>query len=314
MKVKFWGVRGSIPTPGPSTVQYGGNTSCVEIRTDDDQLLIVDAGTGIRELGLSLLGKGQVKGNLFFSHTHWDHIHGWPFFIPAFIPGNEFVLHGPVHYNERLESIISGQMNYSYFPVKLEHMAAKISFVELKECSFEVGDVKVTAQYLHHPILVLGYRFEQNGKAVVTMFDHEKYSNIFSGKKKEDEAHDDIDDLLFGGGDDSKAEEEASEIVDEMNKRVVEFARGADIAIVDAQYTAEEYPTKVGWGHSTVTDAIDLGVNANIKRVAIFHHEPTRNDAGMDKIEQFCAEEIMRRGMLGKLEVFAAREGYEITL
>lgn len=316
MKVKFWGTRGSIPTPGPSTVKYGGNTTCLEIRTDDDKLLIVDAGTGIRELGLSLLGQGAIEASIFITHTHWDHIHGWPFFIPAFIPGNRFTLHGPVHYNEKLEDIISGQMKYEYFPVKLEHMASEISFVELKETTFEVEGVKITAKYLHHPILVLGYRFEQNGKAVVTVFDHEKYSNIFTQKEKEEEGEkDDIDDLLFGSSEkDADAEKEAEEAVDEMNRLVIEFAGNADLAIVDAQYTDEEYPDKVGWGHSTVEDAIKLGINANIKKVALIHHEPTRPDPKMEEIEEFCAGEILKRGMAGKLEVFAAREQFEVTI
>ncbi|MFH1537564.1 MAG: MBL fold metallo-hydrolase [bacterium] len=314
MKVKFWGTRGSIPTPGPSTVKYGGNTTCLEIRTDDDKLFIVDAGTGIRELGLSLLGKGQIEANVFISHTHWDHIHGWPFFIPAFIPGNSFTIYGPVHYDQKLEEIISGQMHYSYFPVKLEHMASKISFVELKETTFELEGVHVTAKYLHHPILVLGYRFEQNGKTVVTMFDHEKYSNIFVQKEKKEEK-DDLDDLLFGSSeDDENAEKEAGEAVEEMNRRVVEFARNADLAIVDAQYTDEEYPSKIGWGHGTMEDAIKLAANANIRRVALIHHEPTRPDEAMEKIEDFCAGEILKRGMSGKHEVFAAREKFEVEI
>ncbi|MEW5944906.1 MAG: MBL fold metallo-hydrolase [bacterium] len=310
MKIKFWGVRGSIPTPGPSTVKYGGNTPCIEIRTDDDKLFIVDAGTGIRELGLSLLGKGQIRASIFISHTHWDHIHGFPFFVPAFVPGNEITIYGPTHYNERLEDIVSGQMKYSYFPVKLEHLRAKIEFVELKESTFELDGVKVTARYLHHPILVLGYRFEQGGRSVVTQYDHERYSDVFKGGR---ESKDELDELLFGGGDEGNGAE-AGTIVDELNERVVEFARDADVLIRDAQYTEEEYKTKAGWGHSTVEEAIDVGIKANVKRVVLFHHDPVSDDAELERREEFCARELVKRGKAGSLQVFAAREKWEIEL
>ena len=313
MRVKFWGVRGSIPTPGPHTVRYGGNTACIELfPKDDDTEFIIDLGTGVRELGLNLMGRGKpVNANIFLSHTHWDHIHGFPFFVPAFIPGNKLVIHGPVNFNERLEDIVSGQMKYSYFPIKLDHMAADISFVELKESTFEIDGVKITTQYLNHPILVLGYRFEYDGKIFVTEYDTEPYQNMFKGKDEED----DMDDLLFGDMDDDEddkdAEEDADPIVDEMNQRVVDFAKDADLLVFDAQYTAAEYPSKIGWGHSTVEDSIRVGAEAGCKSVAIFHHDPTRSDDALDEIEEFCAGEVLRVKRPDML-VFAAREGLEI--
>lgn len=312
MRVKFWGVRGSIPTPGPKTVRYGGNTPSMEFYPADDEepLFIIDCGTGVRELGLALMGKRKaIKANVFLSHTHWDHIHGFPFFVPAFVPGNKFVIHGPVNFNEKLEDIVSGQMKYSYFPVKLEHMAADISFVELKECSFEIDGIKITTQYLNHPILTLGYRFEYDGKVFVTMYDNEQYQNVF---KKEDKH--DLDDLLFGDSSsslDEEAEHEADAIVDEMNKRAVDFVRDADLLIFDAQYTAAEYPSKIGWGHSTIEDALRVSKEGNVKRLAFFHHEPTRNDEGMELLEDFCAGELMKQKRPDAM-VFAAREGLEI--
>jgi phosphoribosyl 1,2-cyclic phosphodiesterase len=312
MRVKFWGVRGSIPTPGPKTMRYGGNTSCIEFYPkDDDTLFIIDCGTGIRELGLALMGKGKpINANIFLSHTHWDHIHGFPFFVPAFIPGNKLVVHGPVNFNERLEDIVSGQMKYTYFPVKLEHMAADIKFVELKESTFECEGVKVTTQYLNHPILVLGYRFEYDGKIFVTEYDTEPYQNLFEGGGEDDGG---MDDLLFGSDDalDKKAHEEADPIVAEMNRRTVEFARDADLLILDAQYTAAEYPSKIGWGHGTIEDGIDIGCEGNIKRVAFFHHDPTRFDDHIEELEDFCAKELLRRKRPDVM-MFAACEGVEI--
>jgi len=318
MKVKFWGVRGSIPTPGPSTVRYGGNTPCIEIlpKGDGGPLFIIDCGTGIRELGLDLMGRGlPIHANIFLSHTHWDHIHGFPFFVPAFIPGNKFVIHGPVNFNERLEDIVSGQMKYSYFPVKLDHMAADIKFVELKESTFEIEGVKVTTQYLNHPILVLGYRFEYDGRVMVTEYDTEPYQNMFQG-----DDDDDMDDLLFGGSQedeeeehiiDQEAHDEADPIVSEMNQRVVDFAKDADLVVFDAQYTAAEYPSKVGWGHSTVDDAIRIATQGNAKRLALFHHDPTRPDNALDEIEEYCAGELLRLKR-PDIMMFAARERLEL--
>lgn len=325
MKVKFWGVRGSIPSPGPRTMRVGGNTSCLEILPGDDSHIIVDAGTGIRELGLNMMGRGnvgRVRANLFLSHTHWDHIHGFPFFVPAFIPGNEITIHGPVNsLNESLKDIVSGQMHYSYFPVPLQHLGSKIDFKELKEGPpFYVDKVKVSTQYLNHPILVLGYRFEYKGKVVVTEFDTEPYSNIFKKENKKD----DLDDFLFGDdgddegndtGDDSapSAFDEAANVADEMNKRIVTFAKDADLLIFDAQYTAEEYPSKVGWGHGTYDDAIRVATEANVKRLAFFHHDPTRNDDAIDEIETYINNKLKKMGR-EDVHIFAAREGMEIDI
>jgi len=338
VKVRFWGVRGSIPSPGPKTMRVGGNTTCLEILPGDGQHMIVDAGTGIRELGLDLMARGtagKLKTNLFLSHTHWDHIHGFPFFVPAFIPGNRIALYGPVNaLNESLKEIMTKQMHYSYFPVPLHHLGAKMSFDELKEGPpFDVDGVKVTAKYLNHPVTVLGYRFEYKGKVVVTEFDTEPYQNIFS---KEDDQKDDFDDFLFGddfekevgppvGADEpseqdpegkTSAEEdyyEAEKAAKEMNQRVIELARDADLLIFDAQYTAEEYQGKVGWGHSTYDDAIRVATEANVKRLAFSHHDPTRNDDAIDEIEKYVNDQLVSMNRTD-VHIFAAREGMEIDV
>ncbi len=303
-------------------MNIGGNTSCMEILPGGDRHFIIDMGTGIRELGLDMMGRGnigRVNAHIFLSHTHWDHIHGFPFFVPAFIPGNKFRMYVPVNsLNEKLEDIVSGQMKYSYFPVPLDHMASSMEFIELKEGPpFEIEGVKVTAKYLNHPILVLGYRFEYNGKIVVTEFDTEPYSNIFN----EEEEGDDMDDFLFGGSgkdsanvtSDEESINEGSKVADDMNRRVVELARDADLLIFDAQYTTEEYPTKVGWGHSTFDDAINVATQANVKRLAFFHHDPTRYDEELEQIEKDCQLKVKKMGR-NDVHVFAAREGMEIDL
>lgn len=316
MKVKFWGVRGSIPTPGLRTVRVGGNTSCIEIRPDDDRLFIMDAGTGIRELGLDIMRRGnigRVRAHIFLSHTHWDHIHGFPFFVPAFIPGNQLQFYGPVNYNERLEDIVSGQMKYSYFPVKLDHMAAKIGFTELKESTFTVEDVRVSAKYLNHPILTLGYRFEYGGKVVVTLYDTEPYTDVFKEAKKD--TTDKMDDFLFGASEGSEDDEsnEGQKVADEMNQRIIDFAHNADLLIFDAQYTTPEFPSKIGWGHSTFEDALNVGIQAKCKRVAFFHHEPTRSDDELDAIESEMRGKLEKQGVK-HLHSFVATEGMEIEL
>ncbi len=312
MKVKFWGVRGSIPTPGLKTVRVGGNTACIEIQPDAERLFIMDAGSGIRELGLDIMRRGnigRVKAHIFLSHTHWDHIHGFPFFVPAFIPGNQLMFYGPVNYNERLEDIVSGQMKYSYFPVKLDHMAAKISFTELKECTFSVEDVRVSAKYLNHPILTLGYRFEYDGKVVVTCYDTEPYTDVF----KEEKHDSDMDEFLFGSAAEDEESSEGLKVAEEMNQRIVDFARNADILIYDSQYTAAEFSTKIGWGHSTFDDAINVGVAANCKRVAFFHHEPTRSDDELEAIETEMRVKLEKQG-IRHLHAFIATEGMEVDV
>lgn len=297
MRLRIWGVRGSLPAPGPKTLKYGGNTSCVEIRAGDE-LLIVDAGTGVRELGNSLLAeyKGKpIKASIFLTHTHWDHIHGLPFFIPAYIPGNEFAIHGPVSMDEKLEDILGNQMKYSYFPIKLRNMQAKKTFHELQEGSYDIGEVKVKTKYLNHPVLTLGYRFEHNGKAICVITDTEPYYNLFGDETGQDGMPD---------------EDEIKEILADMNSMLADFIREADIAIYDSQYTAEEYSTKVGWGHSTFDGVTEICKIAGVKKLLYFHHDPDRSDQALDDI----VDEM--RKALGDfpMEVDAAREGADLEI
>lgn len=306
MKLKFWGVRGSIPTPGPKTVRYGGNTPCIEFRPfEDDTLFILDCGTGLRELGMHLMataqGKGPIIADIFLSHTHWDHLHGFPFFVPAFIPGNKFFIRGPVDFDERLEDIFKGQMKYQYFPVKLSEMASTIEFEELKEGTFFFKGVEVQAKYLNHPILVLGYRFVVNGKVFVYATDTEPYYNMFTSL--EDAAP----------GEDDPADAMAEEMVAEENMKVEDFCSGADLVIYDAQYTEAEYAPKRGWGHTAMEYVIDSMSRVGVKAVALFHHDPTRTDEDLEAQIKRLRERASGQGS-GTLKVFAAWEGQEVTI
>ncbi len=182
--VRFWGVRGSIPCPGPDTVKYGGNTTCLEIRADK-RLIIIDLGTGAKPLADYLQANDSKQGpldiDIFITHTHWDHIMGFPMFAPVFVPGTKLRIRGPVSYNDdTLASIIGDQLSYRYWPIRQSELSAKIEYMELKEISVDLGDgLKVRTKYLNHPILSLGYRFEYKGKSIVTAFDHEPFRNLF---------------------------------------------------------------------------------------------------------------------------------------
>jgi len=297
VQVTFWGTRGSIAAPGPRTVRYGGNTSCVEIRADDGTLIICDSGTGIRELGLHLLAKQEeVHGHVFFSHTHWDHIQGWPFFIPAFMKGNEFTLHALAGINYSLDRVMANQMEYTYFPVRLDEMNAKINFDEVREGQVTVDGVKVTAHYLNHTSICLGYRFEADGKTIVYASDTEPHGIALAPTT---------------GEHDPRADREPHFVHDE-DRRLAEFVEGADLLILDAQYTDEEYSSKVGWGHSTTSYATDIGVLGKVERLALFHHDPVRADDELDEIVATACNRAATYGATTK--IFGAAEGITVQL
>lgn len=300
MKVRFWGTRGSIPTPGASTLRYGGNTSCVEVRTNAGTLLIFDCGTGLRELGNSLLG-GEIQGHIFLSHTHWDHIQGFPFFIPAFLPGNRFDIYAGKEIDKKLADVLSGQMEYQYFPVTLDRMESKILFHELPECRFEIDDVRITVQYLNHTSLCLGYRIESDGRVVCYCTDVEPNARVFLRAEAQESAFDATD-----------LEQTLAAIVHQEDRRYARFVEGADLIIHDAMYTQIEYPSKVGWGHSSAEFATDLAMLVRARRLALFHHEPVHDDAVIDEMVMNCRRRCAERKR--PLEVIGAAEGLEIAV
>ena len=235
MIIKFWGVRGSIPCPGPDTVEFGGNTACVEIRFEDiDRYIIIDAGSGIRALGNYILQndlpKGPLRTDIFITHTHWDHIMGFPFFVPIYLPGSQLNIYGPVTYEEEgLDKIIGSQLSYRYFPVRHSELSAEINYHPLKECSMDLGDdIWVTTKYLNHPILCLGYRFEYKGRVFCTAYDTEPFKNVFP-TDPEDPSYDEA------------AAVEGEEVAAEENEKISNFFTGADLLLHDSQYTRKEY-------------------------------------------------------------------------
>lgn len=274
MEIKFWGVRGSIPCPGPRTMKYGGNTSCLELRFNGlKRIIIIDAGSGIRELGNYLITnefyQKPIAAEIFLTHTHWDHIHGFPFFAPIYLQDATFTIYGPAVFDDStLEDAMAWQLTYRHFPIRLGELASKIEYVELKEDRFDLGDgITLFTKFLNHPVLCLGYRFEYNKKVLCTAYDTEPYKS---------------------------------------NQQLHEFYKGADLLIHDAQYSHDEYKSsKIGWGHTSIEHAITEGKKANVKRLALFHHEPTRTD---DQIEAFT-KKYCSPDNTGNTEVFFAREG-----
>jgi phosphoribosyl 1,2-cyclic phosphodiesterase len=290
MKVKFWGVRGSIASPGPHTVRYGGNTTCIEIRTDNNELIILDAGTGIFPLSQTLLAELPVKANVFITHSHWDHIQGLPFFIPNFIPGNVLRLHGafdPVS-GKGVEQVMSVQLQYSYFPVREAEMKCTFEYITLMPGeSIQVGSATVTPYLLNHPVINFGYRIECNGKSVFFTGDHEPPYNIYEA------------------GDAEFAEYQS--FVDEKEQAILAAMRGVDVLIADTSYTAQEYPAKKGWGHGTFKTSIEAANKVGAKVLYCTHHEPTRSD---DALEAAFAQALADHApKSGGPDIRLAREG-----
>lgn len=280
MHVRFFGTRGSIATPGPQTLRYGGNTSCVEVTTKSGTLIVLDMGTGAAVLGRELVTRGEpLRGHILISHTHWDHIQGIPFFAPLFVPGSEWDIYAPRGFSQTLRDTLAGQMQYTYFPVSLEQLGATIRYHELVEGWLQIGDVEVTARYLNHPGLTLGYRLQADGVSLVYACDHEPHSRT----------------LAMG----------TSEISGE-DRRHAEFLVDADLVVHDAQYLASEYPLKVGWGHSTVEYAVAVARLAGVRQLALTHHDPERDDDAIDDV----IGSLPRTDM----HVFAAAEGQEFVL
>jgi ribonuclease BN (tRNA processing enzyme) len=271
---------------------------------DPKRLIIIDAGSGIRELGDSLCNghpiAGDVKAEIFLTHTHLDHILGLPFFAPLYNPKTRVKIYGPVTCEEDLiEDVIGGQLSYRYFPVRQHELAAKIDYIDLKEGIYDLGDgIKLTAKYLNHPLLSLGYRIECHGKVICTAYDTEPFYNVFDT----DPASPSYDELLVSEGEMAAQEE---------NRRMEEFFNGADILIHDGQYTMAEYDCgKKGWGHSPIEYAIEAAQRAMVKRLAICHHDPLRTDSQIDELSHtFCSG-----GTIENMGFFFAREGMEVRI
>ena len=290
MELRFWGTRGSIATPGPSTVRYGGNTSCVEVTTGAGKRFIFDCGTGARSLGAWLMSNAAkpIEATIILSHTHWDHIQGFPFFTPLFVAGNRFLVCGPHGAHTSLPSVLAGQMEYTYFPVELKQLGASIEYRDLTEGTHDIAGTRVSAQFLNHPAIALGYRIEADGASLLYLCDHEPYWH----------------ELWHSGEEPGKL----SSILHDGDRRHAEFMQNADVVIHDAQYTPEEYPAKKNWGHSTYAYATQVAVAAGVKRLFLTHHDPGHDDAFIDEIEGRARELVA--SLHSPLQVSCAKEGY----
>jgi phosphoribosyl 1,2-cyclic phosphodiesterase/ActR/RegA family two-component response regulator len=297
-RIRFWGVRGSIPTPGIQTAIFGGNTSCVEVRVGD-RVIILDAGSGIRALGQSLMREFRDKPlniTMLVTHTHWDHIQGFPFFLPAYNPkvnvrivGYEGAVHG-------LRAALFEQMQSAFFPVGLNQMASHVTFEELSDMEFELDGIKVRAIFANHPGICLGYRLSTPSGDIVYMPDHEAYERHEIERQKL-------------AGENSQPGLDYARAQDE---KVVDFIREADVVIGDTQYDATEYPSRLGWGHTCVDDAVDLALRAGVKKLFLFHHDPDHYDNKMTELTADAEEKVAAAG--SSMTVSAAREGTEYVL
>jgi phosphoribosyl 1,2-cyclic phosphodiesterase len=296
MRVKFWGTRGSLPTPGKDTVRYGGNTPCLEVRLHKENLVIFDAGTGIRGLGDALMATGEsVKAFMAISHPHWDHIQGFPFFKPLFISGNEFTILGAESRNLKLRQMISDQMDKVYFPIQLNELKAKIKFRPVAEETVPIFDATLSSIYVNHPRFALGYRLNVGSHSLVYISDNEPFDRELARSVKN------VDKKIVAA---------YMKVKGDPNQRIFDFCRGADILIHDTTYTPEEYVNHVGWGHSHYLFSLKIADEADVKRLVLFHHEQTHSDEKVDEILATCTREIRTRNY--RFECIAAAEGMEL--
>ncbi len=282
MEIIVRGTRGSIPAPGKDTVIYGGNTTCIEIKpiASEEDVIIIDAGSGIRKLGLSLLKDKKIKHiHLFLTHSHWDHIQGFPFFVPAYIPTYNIHIYGCPPAYTKLQEILSDQMEYRYFPVNFNELSSNISFHNFCESQLEVAGIKITTIENNHPGTAWGLKFMENSKTFVFMTDNELNLTPKSPNKWID---------------------------------YVKFIKGADIFFHDAQYTEEEMPNKIGWGHSSFEQAFKLAVEGGVKNLFFFHHDPERTDKELKKIVRTFQKKIDEKNL--PLKCYGAAENTIIEL
>lgn len=284
LNVRVWGTRGSIPTPGARTVRYGGNTPCLEVRTPAGWLVILDAGTGIRELGRDLLGRPAaaegIRGDVFLTHAHWDHIQGIPFFAPIFGRGNHFTIHGSRALERSVDRVVRDQMSPVVFPVTFEELAATVDFREVAaEERFSGNGYVVEPFGVRHPGGALGFRLRE--------------TNDSGG--------------LVYVPDNEICEAARYESSPDWRRRFVAWMRGARVLVHDTMFTSEEYGQHRGWGHSTYEEAVEVALEAEVERLVLFHHRPERTDEDVDRWLEHCRQLVSRRG--GSLEVLAAAEG-----
>jgi phosphoribosyl 1,2-cyclic phosphodiesterase len=295
-RLKFWGTRGSISVPGPGTLRYGGNSTCVEVRADGE-IIALDAGSGIRSLGIALEKEFQsqpIRLSLLITHAHWDHIQGLPFFAPAYEKKNEIRVRGYDGVDMSFGEIMAEPMKAPFFPIAMRELSARVDIKKLTEMEFSCGKVQVRARFVNHPGICAGYRLFTSGGSIAFLPDHEPYRFLHSARAND------------------MSPEQAKKTATEEQIALVEFLRGSDILILDAQYTDAEYENHVGWGHGSVSSAVLLALDAKVRRLLLFHHDPSHDDGMLDAIVDDARQLIRERGK--HLEVDSAREGEEVLL
>ncbi len=279
MKIHCWGSRGSVAVSGKEYIKYGGDTTCIEIAGSDGELIILDAGTGIRGLGVRLEQEHTSSINLLITHAHWDHLSGFPFFAPIYDKKTHITVYGPQPTQVSLKKIISKTMSAPYFPIDFKDIEADITFPRMNGSDYSIGSVLVKTIPLRHPSEGVGYSLAQGGKRFVFLTDNELGDNYSNGLKYKD---------------------------------YVKFASHADLLFHDAEYKREEYKKTKGWGHSAYLDAVKLGLDAEVKALGLFHHNQERTDSEINSIVKECKEVIAQKG--SKMRCFAVAKGYEVTL
>lgn len=296
-QLKFWGVRGSIPTPGPATIQYGGNTSCIEVRAEG-QIIVLDAGTGLRLLGreLSREFKDQpLQLSLLLSHTHWDHIQGLPFFQPLYHSNNRIRILGYEGARSGLFKVLSSQMESPFFPVGLKELPSNVEIDELRDMDFHIGNVRVQAFFANHPGICVGYRLTTSDGSVAFFPDNEPPHRLqhLPNASEADEAT-------------------RRGFAEHESRKFSDFLRNVDVLILDSQYDSEEYAQHEGWGHGCVDDVVQIAVDANVKRLFLFHHDPDHDDAKVTAMVQHARQLAAR--LNSPLKIEAAAEGLVVRL
>ena len=297
-RVKFWGVRGSIPVPGCDTLRYGGNTTCVEFRADGE-IIVLDAGTGIRGLGAALdeeFGTKPIHLTLLITHMHWDHIQGFPFFVPSYSDKNHIRVMGYDGTGAGLRDILVGQMATPFFPVELDALPSRIEIERLQKYEFNIGKIKVRAKLMNHPGICVGYRLDTSQGSIAFLPDNEPYDGL----------------KIHSTNSDSLGEKETAARAGAARTELVDFLRGCDLLILDTQYTDEEYKSHVGWGHGWLSATVRLALDAEVKKLVLFHHDPTHDDDEMDAMAEKARQLVSESGK--RLEMEVAREGTETTL
>jgi phosphoribosyl 1,2-cyclic phosphodiesterase len=296
-RIKFWGTRGSIAVPGPETLRYGGNTTCVELRADGE-IIVLDAGSGIRPLGIAMEREFQarpIKLSLLITHAHWDHIQGFPFFKPAYDSKNEIRIFGFDGAGATLREIMTEPMKAPFFPITMRELSARMDINKLNEMKFSLGKLDIHVAFVNHPGVCAGYRIFTSGGSVAFLPDHEPYEYFLHAARGK-----------------QLSPERAKEIAAEQHAALVQFLRGSDILILDSQYTDQEYKTHIGWGHGSISSAVSLALEAEVHTLLLFHHDPSHDDETVDTMVASARELAIQSG--GHLEIAGAQQGSEILL